>query len=87
MFYFVSRAAFVTFFAYIWSFELCPVHTRIPHNELFLKLFLWSLGKQSPHTTSFSTSVEKLVVEEYYDARTYGQIVLHATEFYGKKWP
>jgi hypothetical protein len=32
--------------------------------------------KKTPNLTTFSTTVEKLVVEEDYDARTYGPIIL-----------
>ena len=40
----------------------------------FNRSFFVEFWKKNPHITSFSTTVEKLVVEEDYDARTYGPI-------------
>ncbi len=53
--------------------RLFLIMARTSHNELQLKLFV-EFGEKSPHITSFSTIVEKLVVEEDYDARTYEPI-------------
>ena len=56
--------------------RLFLIMSRTSHNELQQKLFCGVLGKKTPHLTSFSTIVEKLVVEEDYDAHTYGLIIL-----------
>ena len=56
--------------------RLFLILSRTSHNELQQKLFWWSFGKETPHITSFITNVEKLVVKEVYDARTYGPIIL-----------
>ena len=56
--------------------RLFLIQSRTSHNELQLKLFFVEFWKKTPHLASFNTTVEKLVVEEDYNARTYGSIIL-----------
>ena len=56
--------------------RLFLILSRTSHNELQLKIFCGVWVKKTPHITSFYTIVEKLVVEEDYDARTYEPIIL-----------